>query len=89
MSEPTVLCRACSETLSQPLLDCYQLGCTSCQARAIAVVGDRVLLLQDPLEPAWRAILERIFGAAWREQVPEVRRWVGVIRRFEASNVPA
>lgn len=85
MSDPTVLCSAFSETLSQPLLDCYELGCVSCQARAIAVVGDRVLLLQDPLEPAWRAILERIFGAAWRAQVPEVRRWVGVIRRYEAA----
>lgn len=85
MSDPIVLCSACSETLSQPLLDCYRLGCLSCQARAIAVVGDRVLLLQDPLEPAWRAILERIFGAGWRAQVPEVRRWVGVIRRYEAA----
>ena len=89
MSEPTVLCSACSETLSQPLLDCYQLGCLSCQARAIAVVGDRVLLLKDPLEAAWREILERIFGAGWRAQVPEVRRWVGVIRRFEAAHVAA
>lgn len=85
MTEPTVLCSACSETLSQPLLDRYELGCVSCQARAIAVVGDRVLLLTDPLEPAWRAILERIFGAGWRAQVPEVRRWVGVIRRYEAA----
>ena len=85
MSEPIVHCSACSETLSQPLLDRYERGCASCQARAIAVVGDRVLLLKDPLEPAWREILERIFGAGWRAQVPEVRRWVGVIRRYEAA----
>lgn len=89
MSEPTVLCSACSQTLAQPLLDCYERGCPSCQARAIAVVGDRVLLLKDPLEPAWREILERIFGAGWRAQVPEVRRWVGVIRRHEAAHVAA
>lgn len=82
-------CSACSETLSQPLLDCYQIGCPSCQARAVAVVGDRVLLAKDPLEPEWRTVLERVFGAGWRAQVPEVRRWVGIIRRYEASNVPA
>jgi len=81
----TTGCAACSDTASEPLLNSYRMGCASCQARAIAVTGDRVLLIKDPLDPQWQEILERAFGPAWSEHLPVVRHWLGVIRRHEAA----
>ena len=76
-------CRYCQETALEPLRDHFTAGCRSCSARAVAVVGDRPALLTDPLPSDQRQILEHVFGAAWSEQLLEVRRWISAIRQAE------
>ena len=79
-----VSCDYCAETMLEPLLDHFSAGCPSCSARAIAVVGDRQALLSDPLPDTQAQVLERIFGAAWRDHVQAVRDWISAIRQAEA-----
>lgn len=81
-----MICPQCIDAIRMPVENRFRSHCISCEARALALVGDREALMSDPLQDGQREVLERIFGSAWRENVAEVRRWIGVIRRFEASN---
>lgn len=76
-------CHLCVDAKSEPTSNRFTAHCDSCQARAIALVGDREALLQEPLAPAEQQVLERLFGAAWREHVQTVRGWISAIRQAE------
>lgn len=77
-------CHLCVDAKSDPSSNRFRAGCDSCQARAIALVGDRQALLQDPLPATDQLVLERLFGAAWRDHVQAVRDWISAIRQAEA-----
>lgn len=82
-------CHLCVDAKSEPTSNRFTAHCDSCQARAIALVGEREALLQEPLAPAEQQVLERLFGAAWREHVQSVRDWISAIRRKEAADAAA
>lgn len=79
-----VTCHLCVDAKSDPASSQFRPGCDSCQARAIALVGDRQALLQDPLPAEQRQILEHVFGAAWSDHLQLVRGWISAIRQAEA-----
>lgn len=82
-------CHLCVDAKSEPTSNRFTAHCDSCQARTIALVGEREALLQEPLAPAEQQVLERLFGAAWREHVQSVRDWISAIRRKEAADAAA
>lgn len=82
-------CHLCVDAKSEPTSNRFTAHCDSCQARGIALVGEREALLQEPLAPAEQQVLERLFGAAWREHVQSVRDWISAIRRKEAADAAA
>lgn len=78
-------CAECTDARTDPTRDFYTGQCISCQARALAVTGDRAALSIDPLEPEAAATMFRLFGEKWPDHLPAVRWWIRRIRQVEAQ----
>ena len=69
-------CRYCTEAKSNPTRDGFAKGCRSCEARALASIGAHIES-QDlgVITPHYRATLERVFGAEWKQGGELVKTW--------------
>jgi hypothetical protein len=83
-------CNSCKLAHDEPTLDAYEVGCSSCSGRAVAVVSDRDALLSEPVDAETRRMLEQLFGAdRWTDGLAIARHWVRRIRQVEASRATA
>ena len=80
-----MICSSCTDARSDPTRDYYSAHCVSCQARALAVTGNREALMTDPIGHEQGAVMLRLFGESWRDSLGTVRWWISRIRQREAS----
>lgn len=75
-------CAACKAAEREPRADYFRAGCSSCEARALAVTGAHLESLKaNSLTPQYRQALITLFGDQWREGHEEVKRWAMQIER--------
>lgn len=69
-------CRECLLAESDPSRDGFVPRCRSCEARALASIGAHIESKEvGVMTPHYRATLERVFGADWKQGADLVKTW--------------
>ena len=69
-------CPGCTLAETDPCTVIKYLGCQSCDARALAI--DPIFFESveaDAITPAYRAVLQKVFGSGWKEGHVMVKAW--------------
>jgi hypothetical protein len=75
-------CPACAAAESTPNRDGLERDCRGCTARALAATGAHLESEQrGGITPQYRAALEKLFGAGWREGHELVKGWACKLRK--------
>lgn len=78
-------CRECIDAERDPTRDGFMARCRSCEARALASIGAHIESAEKGvMTPHYRAKLERVFGADWKQGAELVKTWAS---RITAASV--
>ena len=69
-------CFACAIAKVNPRAARFDAGCSECSARALA--GDprfHAATQSNTITPAYRAALQAVFGAGWKEGHERIKEW--------------
>ena len=69
-------CKDCRDAESNPVRDGFTARCRGCEARALASIGAHIESQElGSMTPHYRATLERVFGADWKQGAEQVKAW--------------